>query len=223
MIRHRRREADRVGVIRRFDPGRHQRDRLHATPSLEGEHHGLPRQHGEQLSEGSVEVRSVQLVDHEPTAALDGVDEHAGPEDEALGRGLEATDGLEGGPLGGGGRREVAGAQHGPLGDLCRQVGEGGLARARRAGQHDVLAASMAATSWSSTCSGKCNPFSLGLEAKLLRREDHRLCRSCLCSPASGAEALGGEGTALAPAPLHGRRTGRRRSVRSWQRSRPAS
>ena len=121
-------------------PGGTMRDRVGGAPTLERQHHGLAGQHGEQLAEGAVEVGPVQLVDHEPLAALDGVDEHARPEDEALEGGLEAADGLERRPLGGGRGRQVAGAHHRPLRDLGRQVGERGLARAGRAGQHHVLA-----------------------------------------------------------------------------------
>ena len=48
-----------------------------APAALERQHDGLARQHGEELAEGAVEVGAVQLVDHEPAAALDGLDEHA--------------------------------------------------------------------------------------------------------------------------------------------------
>ena len=110
------------------------------APTLERQHDGLSGEHGEELSEGTVEVGAVELVDHEPLAALDGVHEHARPEDEPFEGRLEPADGLERRPLGGGGGRQVAGAHHRALRDLGREVGEGGLAGARRAGQHHVLA-----------------------------------------------------------------------------------
>ena len=42
---------------------------LRLAGALERQHDGLARQHGEQLAEGAVEVRPVELVDHEPAAA----------------------------------------------------------------------------------------------------------------------------------------------------------
>ena len=77
----------------------HDRDRVGLALALERQHHGRAGQHGEELAEGPVEVRAVQLVDHEPAAALDGVDEQAGAVDQAVGRRLQAADGLERRPL----------------------------------------------------------------------------------------------------------------------------
>jgi hypothetical protein len=48
---------------------------------LNGSTTAAPRD-GEQLAEGPVEVRAVELVDDEPPPGLDGLDEEAGSEDE---------------------------------------------------------------------------------------------------------------------------------------------
>jgi len=166
-------EADGVGVLGRVDARRHEGDGLDATAPLEGQHHGLPGQHGEELTEGAIEVGAVELVDHEPTTGLDGVDEHAGPKDQTFGGGLEAADRLEGGPLGGGRGGEVAGAEHRSLRHLGREVGQGGLAGARRAGEHHVLARVDGGHELVEDVLGEVHPVSLGREAKLLRSEDH--------------------------------------------------
>ena len=100
----------------------------------------MSRQHREQLAEGAVEICPVQLVDHEPAAGLDRLDEHAGTEYQAFERRLQATDRLEGRPFGGRGRRQVAGAEDGGLRDFGGEEGERGLAGARRTGHHHVLA-----------------------------------------------------------------------------------
>ncbi|MEZ5134743.1 MAG: hypothetical protein R2699_06715 [Acidimicrobiales bacterium] len=55
-----------TSVFRRLDAGRHDRDRQGLALALEGQHDGRAGQHGEQLAERSVEVRSVELVDHQP-------------------------------------------------------------------------------------------------------------------------------------------------------------
>ncbi len=106
------RHPDRLGVVGRLDAVGHDRQRLALAGALERQDDWLAGQHGEQLAEGAVEVRPVELVDHEPLPGLDRLDEQPGPVDEPLGRGLEATDGLERRPLGGRRGREVAGAQH---------------------------------------------------------------------------------------------------------------
>ncbi len=81
-----RRDPDDVGVLGRLDAVGHERERLGLAGPLERQHDRLARQDGEELAEGAVEVRPVELVDHEPAAGLDRLDEQAGPEDEALGR-----------------------------------------------------------------------------------------------------------------------------------------
>ena len=124
----------------RIDAGGHQRDGVLAALALEGQHHGRAGEHREELTERPVEVRSVELVDDEPAARLDGVDEQAGPVDQAVGRGLEAADGLEGRPLAGGRGGQVAGAEHRLAGDVGGHVGERGLAGAGWAREDHVLA-----------------------------------------------------------------------------------
>ena len=131
-----RRHPDRLGVLGRLDAVGHDRQGLALAGAFERQHDRLAGQHGEQLAEGAVEVRPVELVDHEPLTGLDRLDEQARTVDEPLGCGLEATDGLERRPLGGRRGREVAGAEHRLFAHVGRQVGEGRLARARRAGEH---------------------------------------------------------------------------------------
>ena len=69
-----------VGVLGRLDAGGHERDGPVLALALERQHDGRAGQHGEELAEGAVEVRAVELVDDEPAAGLDGLDEQAGPD-----------------------------------------------------------------------------------------------------------------------------------------------
>ena len=136
----RRREPDRIGVAGGLDPVGHEGDRLDLAAAPEGQHDRGAGQDGEQLAEGPVEVGPVELVDDEPLAGLDRLDEEAGPEDQALGGGLQAADRLERRPLGRGGRRLGPGAEHGGAPQLCPAGGERGLAGAGRAREDHVLA-----------------------------------------------------------------------------------
>ena len=60
--------------MRRFDAVRHDRQRLGLPCPFERQDDGLPRQHGEELPEGAIEVGAVQLVDDQPSSGLDGAD-----------------------------------------------------------------------------------------------------------------------------------------------------
>ena len=140
MIRQLAGHPDRVGVLGRVDPVRHDAHRYHLAGSPVGQHHRRAGQHREELAERTVEVRPVHLVDHQPLAALDRLDEQSGPEDQTFRSRLESADGLEGRPLRGGGGRLVAGAQHGVPPELGGQVRQGRLPGAGRPGEDHVLA-----------------------------------------------------------------------------------
>ena len=95
-----------------------------------GQHDGLPGEDREKLAECAVEVRAVQLVDHEPLVRSDRLEEMPFFEVERVRPGrAEAADRLVGGPVRGRGGQDVAVALACVACGLGDGLREGGLGR----------------------------------------------------------------------------------------------